>query len=234
MWGPLPNRKTDSLADSSCPYRGVCMPLGESVTDSGLIFICKWASRSLPCLYTGWLSKLKEVKYVKMFCCQPDGRSLINFGWGAVWSLIWPGVGSINPAEPGSPWRASKARARRHLALCSYLLGSSQDRAIFQHLTSRVGGAVGRHSGLWKGSGDVVASAGEDQTGQEGPSAKLGRNQCHQHHSLLQGTCPHPGPLCLHTHCLLIQALPRRKDSRLSSPSLLSTPPGETLSSLFP
>lgn len=119
-----------------------------------------------------------------------------------------------------------KARARRHLALCSYFwLIPGQGHFPTSHLLEW--GACGdKHSGLWKGSGDVVVSAGEDQTGQEGPSAKLSEGISATNITVSSRGRVHAPRAAVSSHPLFIsyKHCPAAKDSRLSSPSLLVHP----------
>lgn len=145
------------------------------------------------------------------------------WGGGAAWSPDWPGVGSINPAEPG-PSLSGQGQSQDTSG--SVFLFCAHPRAgPFSNIPlPRVGGMCGwKHSGLWKGSGDMVVSAGEDQRGQEGPSAKLSEevSATNIRESPPGDVSTHPGLLCLDTHCLFHTRAAPSKDSRLSLPSLL-------------
>lgn len=69
----------------------------------------------------------------------------------------------------------------------------------------------------------MVVSAGEDQRGQEGPSAKLseGVSATDIRESPPGDVSTHPGPLCLDTHCLFHAGavLPKRFQAILTIPS---------------
>lgn len=149
------------------------------------------------------------------------------WGGGAAWSVDWPGVGSINPAEPGPSLsgQSQSQEASGSMFLFTSGLIPGQSHFPTSHLLE-LGPCGGKHSGLWKGSGNMVVSAGEDQTGQEGPSAKLseGISATNVTESPPGDVSMRPGLLCLDTHCLLHTSAAPPKDSRLSSPSLLVHP----------
>lgn len=96
------------------------------------------------------------------------------WGGGAAWSVDWPGVGSINPTEPGPSLsgQSQSQEASGSVFLFTSGLIPGQGHFPTSHLLES-GACGGKQSGLWKGSGNVVVGDGEDQRGQEGPSAKL-------------------------------------------------------------
>ena len=149
------------------------------------------------------------------------------WGGGAAWSVDWPGVGSINPTEPGPSLsgQSQSQEASGSVFLFTSGLIPGQGHFPTSHLLES-GACGGKQSGLWKGSGNVVVGDGEDQRGQEGPSAKLleGISATNITESPPGDVSTRPGLLCLDTHRLFHTSAAPPKESRLSSPSRLVHP----------
>ena len=136
----------------------------------------------------------------------------------------WPGVGSINPDEPGP---SLSGQGQSQDASGSMFLFWAHPRAgPFSNIAPpRVGGggvggstpACGKEVATWL---LVLVRTKEDKRVRQ-PSSRE-KSVPPTSESLLQGTCPRTQGRCVLTPTVyFIQALPPPKDSRLSSPSLL-------------